>query len=131
MKVRHGFVSNSSTSSFVILGYDIAQNKNALQKIKDLARGNEDLEYCYELTELLRKSTKIKDIVYRNGGGEMGLGEDEEVLGILLAEVSSDGGGDDDTARFSIPELQNKLDGVREKFGITEELCIFKGTRMS
>jgi hypothetical protein len=130
MKIRHGFVSNSSTSSFVILGYDISKNNEALQKVHDFANGTPD-DNCWELTEALIKELKIKNIVFRNGGGEMGLGEDEEVLGILLAEVSSDGGGEDDDGRFSIPELQKDLDIIKERFGIEEELCIFKGTRMS
>lgn len=130
MKVRHGFVSNSSTSSFVILGYDIGKNNDALKKVHDFAKGNPDNDYSWELTEAIRKELKIKNLVFRNGGSEEGLGESEEVLGILLAEVSSDGGGDDNTERFSIPELQKQLNVVKERFGIIEDLCIFKGTRM-
>ena len=130
MKVRIGFVSNSSSSSFVIFGYDISKNKSALKKIKALAKGDEDIEEDdYELESLIEENTKIDDIVYRVGyGAESGLNGGEIVLGILIAEFSDDG-GDYSNEKISLTDLQKKLEKIKEQFDICEEFTIFKGTR--
>jgi hypothetical protein len=128
MKIRPGFVSNSSSSSFVILGYDISKNKAAKKIIETHDKDNDG--YCWDIEESIRKDIKIKELTYRTGGEETGLDEGAEVLGLLISEVSSDGGGDGQV-KVSLPELQKKLDILKEKFDIVEELCIFSGIRAS
>jgi len=130
MKIRNGFVSNSSTSSFIIIGFDISKNESAKRKLLEIADGNEEvLRDDYNVSYRISKKCGIKDAIYRKGNSDNGLNDDEEVLGILLADVSSDDGGLDE--RFSMAELQTKLDILKVEFEITEELKIIAGTRCS
>ena len=106
MKTRQGFVSNSSTSSFIIVGVVLAA-----QEVKKY----EDPE-----TGVLRACPKGFDLTYTDG--------DKYILGITLADASSDGDYIPDM-EFSIEELAEKRDMVREATG--KEPKLYMGTRSS
>ena len=94
MKIRHGFVSNSSTSSFVVAGFRIGKGDD-LDKFKKYAKDNniefddEDFDF-YELLE------KIHD--------EIWVWEDYENNLYVVGECITEG---DDFLEFTHTDLQD------------------------
>jgi hypothetical protein len=74
MKTRNGFVSNSSSSSFVCIGVDITKNKKLQSKFI-----NDEYEIREEMEKVLPKNT---DIIFDDYnfiiGWEFGGGSDEQ-----------------------------------------------------
>jgi len=120
MKTRIGFISNSSTSSFVVVGFRVTEEEsdsfeNSLQPDSD---GN--LQDAY-------------DYLYDNNftvlhGSDDGISDDSVVWGIEIAD------GDEcglENKEFKIDELkkQPKLKELMEQMGIDRELILFMGTR--
>ena len=130
MKIRTALVSNSSTSSFIILGFDISKNEVAKKKMYDMLGKDFDGDCWGEITDKLQDFCETSNLCYRNGGPENGLKNGEEILGILLGEVSSDC-GDELNMRMSFSDITKTLYMLREQFGITEEAQLIAGTRMS
>jgi len=129
MKSRMSLVSNSSTSSFIILGYDISKCPDTISKIYDMV--GEDCDNWYDITDKLQEITGIDNLCFRDGGGEAGLKEGEQILGILVTEVNNDG-GDEMNARISLPEATKQLGIIREKFDFfSSDPKLIAGTRMS
>jgi hypothetical protein len=128
MKIRNGFVSNSSTSSFVIIGFDIQNNEFAKKSLLEFA-GNVERNCPWDISESLRKKLKIKTAVFYDGKWFDGLNKKEKMLGILLVEVSSDGGDVNET--FCMEDIQKDLDVLKNRFEITEPLKIRAGTMSS
>ena len=130
MKIRTALVSNSSTSSFIILGFDISKNEVAKKKMYDMLGKDFDGDCWGEITDKLQDFCETSNLCYRNGGPENGLKNGEEILGILLGEVSSDY-GDELNMRMSFSDITKTLYMLREQFGITEEAQLIAGTRLS
>ena len=139
MKIRNGFVSNSSTSSFCIIGFDIGKDKKALAKVKKLNKGlgigeenDDDYFDDYTFTDYLQEHLKIDDIIFRVGNGENECESGEVVVGILLADNSSDDSSNPDPEEFNLQDFSKKLEKIRNTFGIK---CInptkYTGNRMS
>lgn len=91
MKIRHGFVSNSSSASFVVIGFDFPGNSDIFDRkrfVEEVLKHN---------TSGLNED-EISDIFYREEGvgswillddEERGAPEDRSILGILLSKTSS------------------------------------------
>jgi hypothetical protein len=115
MKIRNGFVSNSSSSSFVIVGFKI--DKNA-----------EDIE---EMLEKLRnKCPDLKKIDYLTDDGPY-------YVGMVLMDVSDEDGGFpptempfEDFQKFRDTLLDNS-DVIEEVLGSKPQISIWYGTRAS
>ena len=106
MKIRNGFVSNSSSSSFVIAGI----------KIPDTALSPDKRDELYDDGNLI--------IV----GSEDDVPKGFTVIGKALADVHSDESYLEYGA-FSLDQIAQLIADVEEKTGLTGEKGVFTGTR--
>lgn len=133
MKSRRGFVSNSSSSSFVILGY----------KSADLLGRNVDKEammrnYGTDVDRLLSMANKYGiddawyEFLYNTNFGIDGvryLSDDGDgYVGVAIADVSSDGGYLE-KSEVDIDTIMEKVRKLQELFGIDKPPKIITGTR--
>ena len=122
MKMRRGFVSNSSTSSFVVFGFEVdgdrEGNEGRLRESLGLPRhrGRERIEdYYVDEPLFVRDLTRDIDVVYLSSQEQGALSDDRHIVGILLEfdEFRSVG-------RY-LPLLIRKTAHLRELFGVSEE----------
>ena len=106
MKIRLGFVSNSSTSSFVIAGI----------KIPDTALSREKRDDLYKDGNLILLS-----------GSEDGVPKGFTVIGEIVVDVSDDSCLD--YGEFSLDQIAQMIADVKTKTGLTGEPGVFTGTR--
>lgn len=109
MKIRNGFVSNSSSSSFIVFGF---KAKDVLSK-EDL----EDREKLYK-----RNPFGIKNIEFVSDDREGGL------VGYVLADVS-DCDLQFEDYEVSLDELSAKLEEFTKKYNVAIKPKIYMGTR--
>lgn len=135
MKFRTGFVSNSSSSSFVVKGFLLPKedfNHNKMIEIMDkfefdygdnLEEDNiKDIFYNYFLDELRDK--KMFMSYYEEDGSP---DDDTIIIGELLADIDSSEGYIPTTVIDTEPSP--KLDSIKEKMGIDSPIKIIVGTR--
>lgn len=135
MKFRLGFVSNSSSSSFVVKGFLLPKedfNHNKMIEIMDkfefdygdnLEEDNiKDIFYNYFLDELRDK--KMFMSYYEEDGSP---DDDTIIIGELLADIDSSEGYIPTTVIDTEPSP--KLDSIKEKMGIDSPIKIIVGTR--
>ena len=143
MKIRTGFVSNSSSSSFVVLGFSIKKENNFSLKNFELEVIDKVLNIPFEDIPIGNNNYDREDYIYNllyaadNSNSfiilsdtENGSPDDETiVLGIEIAE------GDDSDFRGLDEEVESIIDKVKEaakKLGFSDKkIKIFAGTKMS
>jgi hypothetical protein len=119
MKTRQGFVSNSSSSSFIVIGTKFTPALEAQLKAK-LPNPPEDDEWLYDNT--------ISDLT--DGLSIMYVGDNERIIGDVLADVGSDG---DHLERqdYTIAQLVEKIERVQDVVGDLVDVKLMMGTRPS
>ena len=135
MKIRSGFVSNSSSSSFVVKGYLLPKDDfdyNKMIKIMDKFEFDygEDLDedtikdiFYWEFTDMLSSKN-----LYIGTNTEDGCPDDNTLMiGELLGEADDEGGYFD----TMVLDLENSpsLEDLKEKLDINAPIKIIVGTR--
>jgi hypothetical protein len=105
MKIRNGFVSNSSSSSFVIAGI----------KVSVTALTADQREELYDDGDLIVAS-----------GPDDGVPKGVLIIGKPLAEVEE---GYLDYGQFTLAQIAQLIADVEAKTGLTGEQGVFTGTR--
>jgi len=142
MKIRTGFVSNSSTCSFIICGYQFSEKifyQDILQKLlgittegimarmkinnyyKDKQIEDSDIEdYCADW---------IYDINFKNDGIDVQTGEgiDRIIIGIRIAEFDKDT-MQIENSKTSLQKLQEQMKIIGELLGIDVQPKIYTGS---
>ena len=164
MKKRVGFVSNSSSSSFVAVGFNLAgegKPKLTRERLIEMLEVDIDTEWKNHIIDLQARADDVNvswinqervDITIKDGyenwledftyeyfsgdgvrvfnSEEDGVGEDDFVVGQMVAEVSDDYM---ETSSFSFSDLESKfakIKEIRDKFAPEEEMMVYTGTRM-
>lgn len=135
MKIRSGFVSNSSSSSFVVKGYLLPKDNFDYNKMIEIMNKfefdyGEDLDedtikdiFYWEFTDMLSSKN-----IYIGTNTEDGCPDNDTLMiGQLLAEV------DDEDGYFEtmVLDLENSpsLEDLKEKLDINAPIKIIVGTR--
>lgn len=135
MKIRSGFVSNSSSSSFVVKGYLLPKDNFDYNKMIEIMNKfefdyGEDLDedtikdiFYWEFTDMLSSKN-----IYIGTNTEDGCPDNDTLMiGELLAEV------DDEDGYFDtmVLDLENSpsLEDLKEKLDINAPIKIIVGTR--
>ena len=135
MKIRSGFVSNSSSSSFVVKGYLLPKDNFDYNKMIEIMNKfefdyGEDLDedtikdiFYWEFTNMLSSKN-----IYICTNTEDGCPDNNTLMvGELLAEVDDEGGYFD----TMVLDLENSpsLEDLKEKLNINAPIKIIVGTR--
>ena len=124
MKIRNGFVSNSSSSSFILMGY--MPNNEEIISLKELALE----KYGYDdWSEFIYESEEIKKL----GLTIQGEGDYEGVIGKLLVRMSYYELEAKDLSMEELHELSEKIINSLKELGInanTKDIKIYTGTML-
>jgi len=146
MKSRNGFVSNSSTSSFVVIGFILDKPLDDEQFVlaaypkekidAAIARGRErkgdkfSMDRCYSNFIGDYFNSGEHNFVYMDNE-ENGAPKDKCVFGINVANWTDDGEGECETIE-DLEKLLVELADAKKKFGLVGGVPkIFVGTKMS
>jgi hypothetical protein len=123
MKIRNGFVSNSSSSSFVVYGYLLKEKyvKDQLSKNEELKKQIKEDELSQTLYEIKEKLNNDIEILYDEDDG---LKNNEVLFGINISKFDIDC-GDIKERRISIIKLDKELENcMNELFEKYKELDV-------
>ena len=117
MKTRTGFVSNSSTCSFVVMGVPITR-----KQLDDLIDrfGEPDMD-AWEFGEMLEERHGVRLESTKDDGRY-------NIMGIEIAHMSSEDYGLKDS-KEPLANLVERIEAMKQKFGLEGETTIYTGTK--
>ena len=145
MKIRTGFISNSSTSSFIICGFTLLDEKNnfiivskllgltkedviAEMKTRSYYKDQEIEEY--DIEDFC--SEYLQDLNFEKDGFDVEFGEGIEgiIVGKHIVKIDSED-SDLDKSETSLTDLTEITEKVRKKLGISEDIspALYTGTK--
>lgn len=131
MKIRAGFVSNSSSSSFVLKGYLVDE----LDVQKAISFVRENYPEIYERVSahensldegFLRECIDSLPILIEQGDSYNGIPNGDWFIGKVLQESDESLYLDNEVIDF---QPSNDLDALKEYFGIDSEIKVIVGTK--
>lgn len=118
MKIRVGFVSNSSSSSFIIIGAKI--NFDDVVKLMNNSQQKVDSDDYYEEMEKYVKELGLQ-MLYNDG---------DYLIGNVLANIRDDEGSQLPSMEFSSKDLQEKIELIKKKINNKKfPVKLYLGTR--
>ena len=126
MKTRQGFVSNSSTSSFVAIGIFLDAKTNTMLSVLTTLYPDEvpppanpeDPEDTDDQDEWIWE-TAMREILVKEGGKDNTLPKDTIFVGHTI-----DTGDDEGTqmeGRWTLTELEDKVNAIRDRLGLPRD----------
>lgn len=150
MKIRNGFVSNSSSSSFLAIGFSVKDvesvGKLFLLEVGEMTteeysskvaeqQEKYNFEYKDACNEIFWDScysiAKEKGVRFLNGN-EDGVDRDDKVIAVILTETDSDGGCFYESGEISFDEDNEyfvKAKNLRDKINPDANIKVIYGTR--
>jgi len=134
MKIRTGFVSNSSTASFVIIGFTVPRGKFTDRFFLEHLYGRSNLDQMSEddLEDDFNDTRWNNRVTVRNHEEE-GAPKKETLIGVVVAEIHDDGDYADEKA-IDVEDLLEEAAEVRNKLNLSEKeapIKMYIGTRMA
>jgi hypothetical protein len=141
MKLRAGFISNSSTCSFVMCGYKIPEEdsyQSIIQKVLGITSEEivKEIRNKYSSQENITQnfiedfcSDWVYDINYEKNGVDIQTGEGINgiIVGIKIAHTSTEDCGIEEK-EINLLELQKQIDIIRIRLNIDSPAKIYAGT---
>ena len=128
MKIRNGFVSNSSSSSFVIVGY----------KMKDLNLSDENKKNMMDKLDYQGKSSYFADnwydFLYSDSLEKIGKnigylgGDGSGYIGLIIVDIPSDS-YDRESSSIELSEVNDKIKKLKEFLNVEVDPKIYSDTR--
>jgi len=123
MKIRNGFVSNSSSSSFVVLGYKIETSKFDKEKYLKNAKIDFNENNVDEIDDTFYETLYEDEHIISDGeGGYLYIGK-------VLAETGSDVGFEDIEIDVSDDKALKEIKAIGKEYGVSKNpIKIYVGT---